>query len=265
MAEGGGTVGYLSRPNPNGVSVHFVVEYSGRIVQMLDRTHMHSSLRPSAIRTSDDPPYVVGIEVVRYGRSAAVAILGDWADVAHGTPGPNHATLAVECEGFARTGPNAAQRAAIVDLAADLALPALGHRDFADYKACPGKEFPWPSIGGHAAEGSMKLTDVKDAAGTATMVADGPVWEVATGRRVNAQSGTTWQVVATCKYDSPGQDGDGTSAGYMIAANAPDGELHVVAVVRVRFTPTDLARELTIANRRIVAAITTLGGTPPPV
>ena len=66
MAEGGGTVGYLSKRNPNGVSVHYVIERSGRIVQMLSERHMHTSIRPTAIRTTDDPDGF-------YGASAAKA------------------------------------------------------------------------------------------------------------------------------------------------------------------------------------------------
>jgi N-acetyl-anhydromuramyl-L-alanine amidase AmpD len=150
MAEGGGTVAYLHKPNPNGVSVHFVVEYTGRIVQMLALGHMHSSIRTSEIRRTNDTPYTEGDELVMYGRAAALAALGKWSDISHGTLGPNHATIAVEVEGFAVEGPNDRQAIAIEALAQDLELPSsLGHRDFAAYKACPGHHFPWPAIGGH--------------------------------------------------------------------------------------------------------------------
>ena len=85
MAEGGGTVGFLSRPNKNGVSVHFVIEYSGRIVRMRPRSEMHTSIRTSDIRTSDDPDGF-------FGRTAARAVMGSWADI-RTTLGPNHASI----------------------------------------------------------------------------------------------------------------------------------------------------------------------------
>lgn len=149
MAEGGGTVAFLAKPNPNDVSVHFVVEYSGTIVQMLPLEHMHSSLRTTAIRGTDDAPYQYRGEMITYGATAARHIMGRWADV-RDSLGPNHASIAAEVEGFAATGPNDAQTAAIAALARDLGLPALGHRDFQSYKACPGHQFPWFIIGGHA-------------------------------------------------------------------------------------------------------------------
>src|SRR6478672_3016749 len=54
MAEGGGTVGYLSRPNPRGVSVHYVVEYSGQVVQMVRELDASGSVNPRDIRATDD-------------------------------------------------------------------------------------------------------------------------------------------------------------------------------------------------------------------
>jgi hypothetical protein len=102
MAEGGGTVGFLSRPNRDGVSVHYVIEYSGRVVQMLLESHMQTAIRihntdgSYAIRQDD--------EANGYGHTIAVAVLGAWADT-HTTGGPNNATIGIEVEGYAGTAP----------------------------------------------------------------------------------------------------------------------------------------------------------------
>lgn len=156
MAEGGGTVGYLARNPARGVSVHFVIERDGDIVQMLPLDIRSGSVNPRSIRgllrfvQPDDPSYVgYDGEVVTFGATAAKAVLGSgWRD-------PNRYCISVEVEGFAKDGPNGAQRAALRRLYLDVRreLPmlrgALGHRDFAAYKACPGKFVNWRSMGGH--------------------------------------------------------------------------------------------------------------------
>lgn len=159
MAEGGGTVGFLGKANRRGVSVHYVIEYSGRTVQMLLESHMHSSLRTDVIRTSDDPDGL-------YGATAARAALGSWATIAT-TLGPNHATIAVELEGKEADGPNSDQAAALVRLGDDVRsrhpdARNLGHRDFTTDKACPGHHIDWAALGGHgpAAEDPMAIIKV---------------------------------------------------------------------------------------------------------
>jgi hypothetical protein len=145
MAEGGGTVSYLDDVPPlppRGNSSHYVVEYSGRVVQMVRDDRAAGSIDPTKIRTDDDPDGL-------YGISHAIAVLDGYAR------DPNVAVIAIELEGFAREGPNAKQATALAELHADLRARhptirgQLGHRDFQDYKACPGHHIPWELVGGH--------------------------------------------------------------------------------------------------------------------
>jgi len=146
MAEGGGTVGYLDNNGPKparGVSVHFVIEYDGDIVQMLPISHACGGLNP------DDRSTNKGY----YGHDTLVAVLGVyWSD-------PNSASIQIEIEGYAKDGPNSKQHAAIVALVRQLRLlvptlrGAFGHADQTDTKHCPGTTIPmkavFTAVGGH--------------------------------------------------------------------------------------------------------------------
>jgi hypothetical protein len=150
-AEGGGTVSWLTRDDGN--SSHYVVEYTGRVVQMVREDRAAGSINPSLVRTDDDPPFTFENEAVTYGVSANKRALGDdWRN-------PNAAVIAIEIEGFAKDGPNNVQRKALAALVTDIrsrhpGIPALGHRDWQDYKACPGKRIPWADYGGHGSKPS---------------------------------------------------------------------------------------------------------------
>lgn len=168
MAEGGGTVGFLSRPNARGVSVHYVLEYSGRVVQMVREQEATGSINPNDLRTTEGP--------APYGAKVRREVMGDWDH------DPNAATITLEIEGFAADGPNARQQLALVRLVDDVRsrfpdMGLLGHRDFQDYKPCPGGHIDWQSLGGHGPAGmeddpmlpfpvalDPKLVDVKPGA-----------------------------------------------------------------------------------------------------
>lgn len=161
MAEGGNTVEYLRRNPKRRVSVHFVIQADGTTVQMLTLDHISGSLNPQSLRDRmarlfrwyrlDDAPFRnPDGELVRYGASAAKAVLGT------GYRDPNRYVISVEVEGFASKGTTPAQRVAAVRLARKLreAIPTLrgnlGHRDFTPTKACPGRiGIPWKNLGGH--------------------------------------------------------------------------------------------------------------------
>lgn len=148
MAEGGGTVSWLARPDGN--SSHYVIEYSGTIVQMVPERNWAGSINPKLVRRDNDPRYTFDGETIVYGRAAQLAAVGAIA-----ASDPNRYVIAFEVEGFAATGPNSAQRGALRALVGDIRrrrgpLPCLGHRDWQNYKACPGHRIPWSDYGGHA-------------------------------------------------------------------------------------------------------------------
>lgn len=265
MAQGGGTVGYLAKPNPNGVSVHFVIEYSGRIVQMLDVTHMHTSLRTSDIRTTDDPDGF-------YGATAARAVMGTWADIKHGTLGPNHASIGVEMEGFAATGPNAAQSVAMGTLWRDMStrwptIRSLGHRDFQDYKPCPGHRVPWALVGGHGAGGGEDMAGLAvnldvthdavpwDALGTAVLPKATSVRRVRDDARIPLPAGANLGIVQTGTLAAD-------PAGAHVVVWNHNGELVLTGRPQVTFTPLprpvppvgDCSAAVTAERERIAAA-----------
>ncbi|HEU4571537.1 MAG TPA: N-acetylmuramoyl-L-alanine amidase [Candidatus Limnocylindrales bacterium] len=151
FAEGGGTVGYFENPTrgnppkPVDVSATFVIEYSGRIVQMVRDDDVDHCQHISYGTWS----YPGGLS-----RSRGVAVLG--ADVMNQTDATrvNRYVQAIELEGFRAKGPNPAQEAALIALVAErrARFPELrgllGHGDIQN-KACPGALIPWDKLGGH--------------------------------------------------------------------------------------------------------------------
>lgn len=157
-AEGGGTVSWLTRPDGN--SSHYVVEYSGRVVQMVREDRAAGSINPTLVRTTNDAPFTFEGVVVRYGVIANQECLGaHWRN-------PNAAVIAIEVEGFAKDGPNDKQRVALRQLVDDIrdrhpGVGVLGHRDWQSYKACPGRKIPWGDYGGHGKPQAAEEPDMR--------------------------------------------------------------------------------------------------------
>jgi hypothetical protein len=184
MAEGGGTVGFLSRPNARGVSVHYVIEAGGRIVQMVHEDQATGSINPRDLRDGDDPNGF-------YGQTTARACLGGWYS------DPNAATITLEMEGFARDGPNGRQAVALVELTDDVRtrfprIGLLGHRDFQDYKPCPGKLIPWELIGGHGPAGGMTGGGNQPASGDDMRFANAETSKPTSTQLLNVGAGSPW-------------------------------------------------------------------------
>lgn len=145
MAEGCNVASYLAGDNVlRGVSSHFTIEADGTVIQMVPLDKVSGSLNPRDVRTSNDPSGNYGRRFTKYYDP----------DILTGKA--NHRTISVEMAGRASStwscgggapnppGINDAQLAAAIGLVKRLRekykrpLGVNGHRDFADYKACPG-------------------------------------------------------------------------------------------------------------------------------
>lgn len=241
MAEGGGTVSWLTRPDGN--SSHYVVEYSGRVVQMVREDRAAGSINPTLIREDDDPPYDFGGVTVRYGATAARKALGAWSQ------DPNAAVIAIETEGFAKSGPNIDQRRALSRLVDDIRgrhgpLHALGHRDFQRYKACPGHLIPWVDYGGHGApEDEMIPAPITDETEHTVTAAQGHAW-----RDLDAKTILRQNVSALGPRPSP----FGTAQHRAIYATL-NGVRRIVLISPVTSVPVDKADCQPIVDAAIAA------------
>lgn len=162
MAEGRNVAQYLSRDPLRGVSVHYTVEQEtdrwqdGEVVRCLPEDRISGSINPRTIRRGDDPDGY-------FGASHAKTALGSWWP----ETSPNCLVISVEVAGFAKDGPTEAQQRSMVALWDELkrrhpkAIP-LGHRDWQDVKACPGRtaamKAAFAAMGGHG----TNYTEVRD-------------------------------------------------------------------------------------------------------
>jgi hypothetical protein len=129
FAQGGGTDDWLTRTDgaQGENSCHVVIKYDGSIRQLVRLTDASWSLHWSTAGNVTD----FGIFSIPQTR-----LLIPYNN-------PLRYIIAMEVEGYWATGPNDAQRKTILDLARWLEsqFPKavhMGHRDFQDYKACPG-------------------------------------------------------------------------------------------------------------------------------
>ena len=147
MAEGINADSYLSGGNIlRKVSAHFVIRGNGEVIQMLDLRNISGSLNPRDVRGTTDKNGHYGAKFTRFMGSL----------IHQGFV--NHMTWSVEMDGKANAswtyggrryaaGPNAAQTASAIELVKNLRqfagsakVGVCGHRDFADYKWCPGHQ-----------------------------------------------------------------------------------------------------------------------------
>jgi hypothetical protein len=237
MAEGNNTVEFLSLPitkkrNPRKNSVHGVIDKKGVFTQMLDYSHMHTSLNPKVKSTDKKFFGVKHLKAVL----AEFAIVDPKGKKLGAKLGPNHATLAVEIEGFAKNGPNPAQVATAIAWGLEMRdkFPslrgALGHADQTNTKACPGaspamREI-FDGVGGHGLwEDSMlafKILEAENGAGTVTVKGGGhSAIILATGKLFPLGDGTTKRSFAKIKLTKPFDKVAGDrQTGYLIGEDA---------------------------------------------
>ena len=233
FAQGGATDTWLTHPT-NDNSSHLVLKYSGAVRQMVDFTDASHSLHVSF----DDDSF----DASNYG------IFGiDFAKNALGTgfANPNRYLIAIEVEGFAAEGPNEAQKKTVLALARYLERQFpnavhLGHRDFQDYKPCPGP-YLFRGLLPHAGRletevPALKLNAMTAARGVATVKTDVPHAAIRVHDRglIWLPGGTRKAYVAKAKLDTPWP-------------NHPSGDVYVVGDTEAVL----LAEDVTVQEEKL--------------
>jgi hypothetical protein len=244
FAQGGGTDTWLTRQDgrQGNNSCHIVVKYDGSIRQIVEFDDAAWSLHNSIDADSHDAPDF-GIFAFRYVREA----LGS------GYSDPNRYIIAIEVEGFFDNGPNAAQKRTIRLLAAFLEREYpkavhLGHRDFQDYKPCPGK-YLFTNLLPHASRFSAGEPISGDDPMLSFRVlgpADGTVTIAASRGIVNLLDGQatippirSFDTAARIGLYVPYGDGEGRQTGYLIGY---EGAPYIALdAVKENFVPTPVA------------------------
>jgi hypothetical protein len=222
FAQGGGTDTWLTRLDgaQGNNSCHIVIKYDGSIRQIVEFDDASWSLHISWDADSNDAPDY-NIFALRYVKEALGA---GWSD-------PNRYIVAIEIEGFFQTGANAAQRRTIVALARFLEanypkLVHLGHRDFQDYKPCPGPTL-FQGLLPHAGrlDNSAPVNEGEDTMALDFYPVSGGdgIVKITEGRGLVDLNGETitiedYEKLGQCRIrmNKPYRDGDGWDAGFLV-------------------------------------------------
>jgi hypothetical protein len=145
VSEGCNPAAYLSSGNVlRNVSANFTVEQGGEIVQMLPVNHTSGSINPRDVRTDTDEDGFWGRRWTRYMDPDILTGRVNQRTISIEVAG--RASRAWTCDGEThKRGPNAAQVVSLIELVGVLRdhfkqrLGVNGHRDFTDWKPCPGE------------------------------------------------------------------------------------------------------------------------------
>ncbi len=242
------------------VSVHYTVEQEsdrwqdGEVVRCLAEDRISGSINPRTIRRGDDSDGC-------YGASHAKAALGTyWPETS-----PNCLVISVEVAGFAKDGPTEAQQRSMVALWDELrgryprVIP-LGHRDWQDVKACPGRtaamKAAFAAMGGHG----TSYSEVRDV--STRDYASGRICTVRDGARLYDYPGglAIGTVDAPLDRDFLGSDRSGE---YVLIGSVLDGKprtawVKAKAVSDIRSAPVpspDCSDAVAAERERIATAV----------
>lgn len=238
FAEGGGTDYWLTREDgaQGDNSCHIVVKYDGSIRQIVEFDDASWSLHWNMSGNYTD----FGI----FKPVRTREIIGS---------DPNRHIIAIEVEGFWKNGPLTTQRNTILRLAKYLEeqFPEaihMGHRDFQDYKACPG-----PSLFTNFLPHHGRLTQENDMPGLPTTLPNSAPYS---GTAVITKGVKAIRLHDRAEYEVPftvtrvvnraNLSGDLSGPGYLVDLNG-DQTHFIREGLGVTFTPFQTSTELAAA------------------